>query len=94
MGVCRHNYIVVFMTHQESTRFNDALRNERFSDYHIKIVNAIFAGEGNLNQENILCTSDEGIRLLRKLGWYKKVKLAIKKSGLHLLDNNQIIIKP
>lgn len=80
------------MTPQESTRFNNALRNERFSDYHIKIVNAIFAGEGNQNQDDILRTSEEGIRILRKLGWYKKVKLAIKRSGLHLLDNNQIII--
>ena len=80
------------MTPQESTRFNNALRNERFSDFHIKIVNAIFAGEGNQNQEDILRTSEEGIRILRKLGWYKKVKLAIKRSGLHLLDNNQIIL--
>lgn len=61
----------------ESMNFYNALRNGRFSDYQIGIVKAIFAGEGNQNQEDILRTSEEGVRLLRKLGWYMKVKLAI-----------------
>lgn len=77
------------MTPTESTRFNDAL-HEKFSDYEIKIIQAIMSGKNNFNQDDIIRTSEEGIVLLRKLGWYSKVKTAIKNANLHLLENNQI----
>jgi len=79
------------MTPIESTRFNNALR-EQFNDYEVKIVKSILSGEGNLNQEDIIRTSNEGILLLRKLGWLFKVKKVFKNSGLHLLSQNQTII--
>lgn len=79
------------MTPNESTRYENALRNH-FTDYQTKIVKTILSGEGNLNQEDIIRTSEEGIRILRKLGWYKRFKTAIKEAGLQLMANNQIII--
>lgn len=77
------------MKPHESTRFNNALR-QLFSDYEIKIIKVILSGENNLDQEDIIRTSNEGINLLRKLGWYSKLKKAIKIAHLHLLENNQI----
>ena len=79
------------MTTTESTLYENALRNH-FTDYQITIVKAILSGEGNLNQENIIRTSEEGVQILRRLGWYKSFKTVIKKAGLHLIANNQIII--
>lgn len=79
------------MTPNESTRFENALRNH-FNEYQTKIVKVILSGVDNLNQEDIIRTSEEGIQILRKLGWYKRFKDAAKEAGLHLFANNLIII--
>ncbi len=90
-GVYRQRSYTLYMTPNESTRFENALRNH-FNEYQTKIVKVILSGEGNFNQEDIIRTSEESIRILRKLGWYKRFKEVAKEAGLHLFANNQIII--
>ena len=79
------------MTPCESQSFNNAL-DLFVSAYEMKVIKAILSGENNFDQEDIIRTSTEGIILLRKLGWLLKLKKAIKRAGLHLLENNRIII--
>jgi len=79
------------MAPNESIRYENALRNH-FTDYQIKIVKTILSAEGNLDQEDIIRTSEESIHILRKLGWYKRFKTVIREANLQLIANNQIII--
>ena len=71
------------MTPNESIRYENALRNH-FTDYQIKIVKTILSAEGNLDQEDIIRTSEESIHILRKLGWYKRFKTVIRDSAVLL----------
>jgi len=78
------------MNNFESEQFEKALQQLNFDNYEKEILLKILAGSGNQNQEDILNVSDRSIGLLRKLGWYKRVKLAIKVAGLKInLDTFQ-----
>ncbi len=79
----------IIMGPNEFIRYENALR-KHFTDYQITIVKTILSGEGNLNQEDIIRTSEEGVQILRKLGWYRRYKTVIKEAGLQLIINNQI----
>ena len=79
------------MTNVESDIFNQALSNQQFNAHDLKVVLAILEGNGVYNQEGIIILSKHNSNLLRKLGWLRKVKNAIKKAGFVMtyIDNDE-----
>ena len=76
------------MIEKESVRFKDALSNQGFNEHDIKVVLAILEGNEHYNQEDIIMLSEHNTHLLKKLGWLRKVKAAMKDSNLHLTKTN------
>lgn len=72
------------MTIFESEQFSNALRQLVFDDYEKDIMLKILAASGNQNQDDILNISDRGINILRKLGWLRKFKLAVRIADLKI----------
>lgn len=72
------------MTNKESEKFNQALSNQLFNAHDLKVVLAILEGNGVYNQENIIILSKHNCNLLRKLGWLRRVKSAIKDAGIQM----------
>ena len=70
------------MTNTESITFGKALNDEHFNDYQKQIIYAILSANPNsvFCQEDILDLSKYKFCLLRKLGWYRRVITAMKKS--------------
>ena len=77
------------MTNQETERLKQSLSHQQFCTHDVKVVLTILEGEGVYNQEDIIDTSEHNISLLRKLGWFRKVKKAVKDAGLNLCLSNQ-----
>lgn len=71
------------MTNHESDRFNQSLSSQ-FDEHDKKVVLTILEGDGVYNQEDIITFSNHSHTLLRKLGWIRKVKKAIKDAGLQI----------
>lgn len=72
------------MTNFESERFSSALKQLGFDDYEKEIMLKILSGSGNYNQEDILSITSRGVKLLRKLGWFRKFKLAVQIADLKI----------
>ena len=72
------------MTNKESDRFSLALSNQQFNAHNLKVVLTILEGNGVYNQEDIIILSKHNCSLLRKLGWLRKVKTAIKEAGFQM----------
>lgn len=72
------------MTNKESDKFNRALSNQQFNAHDLKVVLAILEGNGVYNQEDIIILSKHNCNLLRKLGWLRRVKSAIKNAGFQM----------
>ena len=72
------------MTNIESSRFSQELLNQHFNAHDLKVVLAILEGNDTYNQEDIIILSNYNCNLLRKLGWLRKVKNAIKEAGFHM----------
>ena len=72
------------MVNRESIAFRQALSNQKFNAHDLKVVLAILEGNGVYNQEDIIILSNHNCALLRKLGWLRKVKNAIKESGFQM----------
>lgn len=80
------------MMNKESDKFREALASQQFSEHDIKIILVVLEGEGNYNQEDIIDFSEKNKNTLKKLGWLRKVKKAIKDAGLHLKNKQHTII--
>ena len=75
------------MENKESLRLNQALTDLQFSEHDKKVVLAILEGNGvAYNQEGVIMFSNHNCTLLRKLGWLRKVKKAIKDAGFQMTD--------
>jgi len=72
------------MTNKESDKFNRALSNQQFNAHDLKVVLAILEGNGVYNQEDIIILSKHNCNLLRKLGWLRRVKSAIKDASFQM----------
>lgn len=72
------------MTNTESERFNQALSNQQFNAHDLKVVLTILEGNGVYNQEGIIMLTRHNEKLLKKLGWLRRVKLAIKEAEYRL----------
>lgn len=72
------------MTNIESERFGNCLRGLYFSEHDIKVIKVILQGDGVYNQEDIIDVCEHNTQLLKKLGWYRKTKKALKDAGLRL----------
>lgn len=72
------------MTNRESDIFNRALSNQQFNAHDLKVVLAILEGNGVYNQEDIIILSKHNCNLLRKLGWLRRVKSAIKDASFQM----------
>ena len=79
------------MTNIESDRFNLALSHQGFNAHDLKVALAILEGNGVYNQEGVIILSKHNCSLLRKLGWLRKIKNAIKEAGFRMtyIDNNK-----
>lgn len=78
------------MTNFESEHFSNALKQLGFDDYEKEIMLKILSGSGIYNQEDILSITSRSVKLLRKLGWLRKFKLAVQIAGLKI-DIQQLI---
>ncbi len=74
------------MTNKESEIFNQALSNQNFNAHDIKVILAILEGNGIYNQEGVIILSNHNCNLLKKLGWLKRVKKAIREAGFHMTN--------
>ena len=72
------------MTNKELDKFSQALSNQQFNAHDLKVVLTILEGNGVYNQEDIIILSKHNSDLLRKLGWLRKVKCAIKDAGFRM----------
>lgn len=72
------------MTNKESDKFNQALSNQQFNAHDLKVVLAILEGNGVYNQEGIIILSKHNCNILRKLGWLRRVKGAIRDAGFQM----------
>jgi len=72
------------MMNKESDRFNQMLSHRQFNEHDRKVVLAILEGNGGYNQEGVIMLSRHNENLLRKLGWLRRVKLAIKDAGFQM----------
>lgn len=72
------------MTNKESDKFSQALSNQQFNAHDLKVVLTILEGNGVYNQEDIIILSKHNCDLLRKLGWLRRVKCAIKDAGFRM----------
>lgn len=72
------------MTNEESKKFSQALSRQLFNAHDLKVVLAILEGNNVYNQEDIIVLSNHNSRLLRKLGWLRRVKRAIKEAGFRM----------
>lgn len=79
------------MTNKESDKFSRALANQNFNAHDMKVVLTILEGNGVYNQEDIIILSNHNCNILRKLGWLRKVKNAIKEAGFQMtfLDRDE-----
>lgn len=79
------------MTNKESDKFSQALVNQNFNEHDLKVVLTILKGNDVYNQEDIIILSNHNCNLLRKLGWLRKVKNAIKQAGFQMtyLDRDE-----
>lgn len=75
------------MTNTESDNLHNALSKQQFSEHDIKVILAILEGEGTYNQSDIIDYSYRNKHTLKKLGWLRKVKKAIKDAKLHINPN-------
>lgn len=72
------------MMQSESAKFSSELQLQGFTDHDRKVILAILEGQGQYNQEDIIDWSDHNQKMLKKLGVYRKVKIAAKKSQIKL----------
>lgn len=72
------------MLEKESERFEQALSNQQFNEHDKKVALVILEGNGVYNQEGVIMLTKHNENLLRKLGWLRRVKLAIKEAGFSL----------
>ena len=72
------------MTNKESDKFSLALANQNFNAHDLKVVHTILEGNGVYNQEGVIILSNHNCNLLRKFGWLKKVKNAIREAGFQM----------
>lgn len=72
------------MTNKESDKFSQALFHQQFNAHDLKVVLAILEGNGVYNQEGIIMLTNHNEKLLKKLGWLRRVKLAIKEAEFRL----------
>lgn len=69
---------------KESERFEQALSNQQFNAHDIKVILTILEGNGVYNQEGIIILSHYNCILLKKLGWLRRVKCAIRNAGFRM----------
>lgn len=72
------------MTNKGSDKFSQALFHQQFNAHDLKVVLAILEGNGVYNQEGIIMLTNHNEKLLKKLGWLRKVKSAIKDAGFQM----------
>lgn len=79
------------MNEKESDKFNQALSNQGLSAHDIKVALAILEGDDVYNQECVIILSKHNCNLLRKIGWLRRVKSAIKEAGFQMtfIDNDE-----
>ena len=68
------------MEQKKKKKFNKELTKQGFNAHDLKVVLAILEGNNNYNQEDVIQLSNHNCKLLRKLGWLRKVKNAIRNS--------------
>ena len=73
------------MTNKESEMFNQALSEQQFNNHDLEVILAILKGNGSYHQDDIIVFSDYNCNLLRKLGWLRRVKKAIKSANIRMI---------
>ena len=77
------------MENKESLRLNQFLTEQQFNEHDKKVILAILEGNGVYNQEDVIIFSNHNCTLLRKLGWLRKVKKAIKDAEIQMTYINR-----
>ncbi|MBO5629219.1 MAG: hypothetical protein J5965_09135 [Aeriscardovia sp.] len=77
------------MTNTELDNLNQAISIQFHDAYECDIVKKIIFGDNKHHDNNILSISPKALSLLKKLGWFRKFKNAVKQADLKIFFDNK-----